>query len=218
MTDEVHKRDISESVQLKSPARYGDLDLYINGDINERHYGDVTMGTVASQITSLNIVYSTVYSGADQRNTKAPRHWPLCGEFTGTGEFPAQRASNAENVSIWRRHHEIGSTFLTLYITPFCLDLFISLKVVLFILPLTSSWTLIGLDEINFTKEQIVRSYSFQTTYFNCHERLDKDITGNISNLKIENTNIQRITPLTVLHSRFKKHHTNILYLKMATS
>ena len=31
---------------------------------------------------------------------------PLCGEFTGTGEFPAQRASYAENVSIWWRHHE----------------------------------------------------------------------------------------------------------------
>ena len=31
------------------------------------HYGDVVMATVASQITSLNIVYSTVYSGADQR-------------------------------------------------------------------------------------------------------------------------------------------------------
>ena len=40
-----------------------------------------------------------------KENTKAPRHWPLCGEFTGTGEFPAQRASNAENVSIWWRHH-----------------------------------------------------------------------------------------------------------------
>ena len=25
-----------------------------------------------------------------------------------TGEFPAQRASNAENVSIWWRHHEMG--------------------------------------------------------------------------------------------------------------
>ena len=37
---------------------------------------------------------------------KAPRHWPLCGEFTGTGEFPAQRASYAENVSIWWRHHD----------------------------------------------------------------------------------------------------------------
>ena len=31
------------------------------------HYSDVIMGTIASQITSLVIVYSTVYSGADQR-------------------------------------------------------------------------------------------------------------------------------------------------------
>ena len=41
-----------------------------------------------------------------KENTKAPRRWPLCGEFTGTAEFPAQRASYAENVSIWWRHHE----------------------------------------------------------------------------------------------------------------
>ena len=41
-----------------------------------------------------------------KQNIKAPRHWPLCGEFLpGTGEFPAQMASNAENVSIWWRHH-----------------------------------------------------------------------------------------------------------------
>ena len=31
------------------------------------HYTDVIMGTMASQITSLTIVYSTVYSGEDQR-------------------------------------------------------------------------------------------------------------------------------------------------------
>ena len=31
------------------------------------HYNDVIMSVVASQITSLTIVYSTVYSGADQR-------------------------------------------------------------------------------------------------------------------------------------------------------
>ena len=31
------------------------------------HYTDVIMGTMASQITNLMIVYSTVYSGADQR-------------------------------------------------------------------------------------------------------------------------------------------------------
>ena len=31
------------------------------------HYGDVIMSVMTSQITSLTIVYSTVYSGADQR-------------------------------------------------------------------------------------------------------------------------------------------------------
>ena len=31
------------------------------------HYGDVIMGTMASQLTSLTIVYRTVYSGPDQR-------------------------------------------------------------------------------------------------------------------------------------------------------
>ena len=39
------------------------------------------MGAIASQITRLTVVYSTVYSDADQM------------------------ASNAENVSIWWRHH-----------------------------------------------------------------------------------------------------------------
>ena len=31
------------------------------------YYSDIIMGTMASQITSLTIVYSIVYSGADQR-------------------------------------------------------------------------------------------------------------------------------------------------------
>ena len=31
------------------------------------HYSDVIIGAMASQLTSLTIVYSTVYSGADQR-------------------------------------------------------------------------------------------------------------------------------------------------------
>ena len=39
------------------------------------------MGAIASQITSLTIVYSTVYSDADQRKHQSPRHWPLCGKF-----------------------------------------------------------------------------------------------------------------------------------------
>ena len=35
-------------------------------DSTVNHYGDVITGTMPSQITSLTIVYSTVYSGADQ--------------------------------------------------------------------------------------------------------------------------------------------------------
>ena len=36
------------------------------GGIGRYHYDDDIMGAMASQITSLTIVYSTVYSGADQ--------------------------------------------------------------------------------------------------------------------------------------------------------
>ena len=35
--------------------------------IHFSHYSDVIMSTMASQITNFMIVYSTVYSGADQR-------------------------------------------------------------------------------------------------------------------------------------------------------
>ena len=35
------------------------------------HYNDVIMGAIASQITSLTIVYSTVYSDADQRKRQS---------------------------------------------------------------------------------------------------------------------------------------------------
>ena len=63
------------------------------------------MGPIASQITSLTIVYSTVYSGVDQRKTSKLRVTCLfVGNSPGTGEFPAQMASNAENDSIWWRH------------------------------------------------------------------------------------------------------------------
>ena len=66
------------------------------------------MDTMASQITSLTIVYSTVYSDADQRKqaSKLCATGPCEGNSPVTGEFPAQRASDAEKVSISWRHHE----------------------------------------------------------------------------------------------------------------
>ena len=58
------------------------------------------MGT--SEITSLITVYSTGYSGADQRW----HHSSASLAFVVTGEFSAQMASNAEDGSIWLRHHD----------------------------------------------------------------------------------------------------------------
>ena len=40
---------------------------YVTTHIITTHYGDVKMGAIASQISSLAIVYSTVYLDADQR-------------------------------------------------------------------------------------------------------------------------------------------------------
>ena len=65
------------------------------------HNSSVIMGMMASQITSLTIVYSTIYSGTDERKTSKLRVTGHCeGNSQVTGEFPAQRASNAKNVSI----------------------------------------------------------------------------------------------------------------------
>ena len=58
------------------------------------------MGAMASQITYRR-----------WKKTSKLRITGLCvGNSPGTSEFPAQRASNAENVSIWWRHHESQST------------------------------------------------------------------------------------------------------------
>ena len=74
--------------------------------LSSLNYNDVLMCAIASQITSLTIVYSTVYSGADQRKHRSSVSLAICaGNSPVTGEFPAQMASNAENVSIWWRHH-----------------------------------------------------------------------------------------------------------------
>ena len=67
------------------------------------------MGATTSQITSLTIVFSTVYLNADKKQTLKLRVTGLCaGNSPATGEFPAQMASNAENVSIWWRRHAAG--------------------------------------------------------------------------------------------------------------
>ena len=68
------------------------------------------MSTIASQITSLTIVYSTVYSDADQRKHHASLAFIVRGIHRGP-VFSAQIVSDAENVSIWWRHHDIAGPY-----------------------------------------------------------------------------------------------------------
>ena len=51
---------------------YGDHDYILHRVANAmQHYIDVIMGAIASQITRRTIVYSTVYSDADQRKNQS---------------------------------------------------------------------------------------------------------------------------------------------------
>ena len=69
-------------------------------------YSDVMMSAMASQISGLSIVYSTVCWSAGQREKSKPRVTGLCeGNTPVTGGFSSQRASNAKSASIWWRHH-----------------------------------------------------------------------------------------------------------------
>ena len=70
-------------------------------------YSDVIIGDMmASQITSLTIVYQPFIKAQIKENTKAPRHLPLCGEFTGHSWIPRTNGQSSGKCSIWRRHHD----------------------------------------------------------------------------------------------------------------
>ena len=66
-------------------------------------YSDVIMGaslkSPASRLFTKPFVQAQI-----KENIKAPRLWPLWGEFTANRWIPFTRVSNAENVSIWWRH------------------------------------------------------------------------------------------------------------------
>ena len=54
-----------------------------------RHYNDAIMSLITSQITSLTIVYSIVFSDADQRKHQSSAVLAfVCGEFTGDRWIP----------------------------------------------------------------------------------------------------------------------------------
>ena len=82
---------------------------------DRKHYCDVIMSVASSQITGVLIICSTVSSGADQRNFKAPRHWPLWGESTGD-RLVTMMTSLFSDKSTMHQWYEAGITGLQLRI------------------------------------------------------------------------------------------------------
>ena len=99
-------------------------------NITGHHYNDAAMSSMASQITSLTIVYSTVYSDADQRKhqssaslafvreihrwpVNSPHKWPVTRK-----KFPFDDViiTMHSNISAWRGQafHIIQHGFLTI--------------------------------------------------------------------------------------------------------
>ena len=53
-----------------------------------KHYNQVMMGAMASQITSIASVTQPFIQARTKENIKVPRHWPLWGEFTSNRWIP----------------------------------------------------------------------------------------------------------------------------------
>ena len=71
---------------------------------------DVIMSTMASQITSLAIAYfNGLFKRRSKETSKLRVPSPCDGNSPVTGEFPVERASNAENVSICWRHQDFAN-------------------------------------------------------------------------------------------------------------
>ena len=58
-------------IQFVQPSMYAHDQAIKSSNRRSTHYDDVIMTTLASQITSLAIVYLIVYSGVDQRKNQS---------------------------------------------------------------------------------------------------------------------------------------------------
>ena len=85
-----------------------DKEIHVRGTLQWRHNGRDGVSDHQPHGCLLNHLFR-------RRSKKTPklRVTDLCaGNSPVTGEFPAQRVSNAENVSIWWRHHDGTSLFM----------------------------------------------------------------------------------------------------------
>ena len=121
--------------QWRIPGGYGSVDnmnvvwiismcVWHDTFANPMHYSDVIMGAMSSQMTSLNIVYSTVYSCADQRKhqssaslafvrgihrspVNSPHKWPVTQKMFPFDDVIMVHLQTRYMVSV-QLHHEVS--------------------------------------------------------------------------------------------------------------
>ena len=77
------------------------------------HYSDIKISAMVSQIIRVSMDCSKGLSKHRSKKIPKLRVTGLCGENPPvTGGFPSQGASNAENVSIWWRHHGVMGSWI----------------------------------------------------------------------------------------------------------
>ena len=79
------------------------------------HYNDVTVSTIASQSPASRLFIWPFIRAQIKKISKLRVTGPWAENSPVTGEFPAQKASNAENLFIWWSHHVAWSCAGTTY-------------------------------------------------------------------------------------------------------
>ena len=110
-----HGRHSDQCLKSTMPASSDGLYLWPYLSLRWRHDGHVCISNHQPHDCLLNRLFRR-----RSKKTSKLRATGLCaGNSSGTGEFPAQMAINAENVSIWWRHHDwhkvIDSAFMELH-------------------------------------------------------------------------------------------------------
>ena len=98
-----HRQIRSVKINLVDPTGCMRIEIYLNSiPLQWRH----NEGDSITKLRRLDCLLNCLFRRRPKKASKI-RITGLCaGNSPGTGEFPAQKASEAENISIWWRHHE----------------------------------------------------------------------------------------------------------------
>ena len=98
------------NLQLKSPHPIGGSTSHRTKKLQWRHNGRDSVSNHQPHDCLLNLLFRR----RSKKSSKLRLTGLYAGNSPGTGEFPAQMAILAENISIWRRHRDMQSVSVSI--------------------------------------------------------------------------------------------------------